>query len=133
MNIDKLEAGPELDALIAEKVMGVKLLTVEEMQAEADRVWKDQPTCRVFMMGFEARQFDWGFGFKNAVPAYSSEISAAWEVVRKLSLMVCITHCDGNALVEVKTGGRDSGHLIAYGEGPIALGICRAALKAVGA
>ncbi|SRR5579885_2381371 len=75
-----LPPGYDLDYIVAEKIMGQRMLTVEEMTAEADEVWKKQPNCRIFRSGFEARGFDWGWGFKNIVASYSTKIEEAWRV-----------------------------------------------------
>lgn len=58
MNIDALQAGPELDALVAEKVMGFTVIYG-------------------FMQVFEdATPID--------IPKYSTDIAAAWQIVEKM-------------------------------------------------
>lgn len=80
-----MKTSQEIDEEVASIVFGHKLWTVDEMQAEADKAWKDQPNCRVFLMGFEARQLSFGgFGFKNTVKPYSTSIEAAWDVVERV-------------------------------------------------
>lgn len=132
MDIDNLPAGHALDELIHSKVMGWKLLTVEEMQAEADRVWKEQPNCRTFLRGFEAKELSFGgFGFRNIVKPYSTDIANAWEVAERLA--------QGGGTVTV-TNDRllDGWYCVFAGsisgwatEATAELAICRAALKAV--
>lgn len=58
-----VKPGPELDALVAEKVMGLDPLSVAAQQAK-------------------------GFGH-SWCPAYSTDISAAWEVVEKFQSDSC--------------------------------------------
>lgn len=67
MNIDELEAGPELDALVAEKVMGWKW-NIRNGVCYAEHDTFNAPDC-------------W--------PAFSpsTDIAAAWEVMEKLVSM----------------------------------------------
>ena len=65
--IDKLEAGRELDALVAEKVMGLEI-------SQTSR-GTDNPTIRVITDGVP---------HYRTMRCYSTNISAAWEVVEKL-------------------------------------------------
>lgn len=62
----KMEAGREMDALIAEKVIGWTRKYVSEHDTQ---VW-DSPNESVYL--------------ENAIPHYSTDISAAWEVVEKM-------------------------------------------------
>lgn len=78
-----LPAGRELDVQVAEKVMGCKYPTVEEMQKEAERVWIEQPNCRYFHMGFEAWREDGEFKWRYTAKDYSSDIAAAMEAESK--------------------------------------------------
>lgn len=133
MDIDGLPAGHELDCLVAEKVMGQKLLSPEKMHAEAERVWAYQSGCRTFLIGFEAVESLNGIIFRNVVPCYSTEIAAAWKVVERLiSLGVNLW-----ALGEEEAGGwqADFGRNFNSDTQGFAdtapLAICRAALKTV--
>lgn len=82
-------AGVELDHLIAIHVMKLKLPTEQEMKAEAEEVWKTQPSCRVFMLGFIARELkDGTFKFIPKVSTYSTRIEDAFEVQKKAGLVV---------------------------------------------
>lgn len=157
--VSQMEAGRELDALVAEKVMGWKLPDTATMRASAERVWASQPQVQYFYapdgcdVGFTAVPKDdaaavagfsqEGARFEPSVPRYSSEIAAAWPVLQKLA--------DGLArcyYAEVAEGGIDANggraaHVRLYRQGddeafvtvaaataPEA--ICRAALLAVG-
>ena len=84
---DVIEAGPELDALIDEHVFGRRRFTQDEMRAEAEAVWKEQPLCRVFLKGFAAIEhpvIGGPFVFRQVCPHYSADIAAAWRVVDKM-------------------------------------------------
>ena len=104
---NNLKANRELDAAVAERVMGE-----EWTHISPDRVWDD-------------------------IPAYSTDISAAWQVVLKLVEMgyyVDIGVDEHGAQVQLdKFGGRDInwilGESIRGKDAPEA--ICRAAPKAV--
>lgn len=82
----QMPAGPALDALVAERVMGLRILTREEMEAEAQRVWPEQPKCRRFFLGFDAwRGPDGEIATRQHIPDYSTDPGTAWRVVEKLS------------------------------------------------
>ncbi len=53
MNLDKVK-DYELRLLVAEHVMGLKILTKEKMLEEAQRVWETQPKVEHFFGGFRA-------------------------------------------------------------------------------
>jgi hypothetical protein len=76
-------AGRELDNLVALRVMGYKFPTFEEMKETAEEQWKDQPSCIHFFRGFDAWLEDGEFKWKYNSKSYSTDISAAWEVVEK--------------------------------------------------
>lgn len=65
----KMEAGRELDALIAERIFGWKEGTLEEYKAQVEKY------------GEGATAFD----EMNILPHYSAEIAAAWEVVKMMA------------------------------------------------
>lgn len=121
-----MEAGPELDALVAEKVMGWE--------------WKTNPitgTSRLMPPSHFLRLGDLIFPHMH----YSTEIVAAWEVVQKLyekGLIVCITldrdeQRYGPVECCVEDDKRKRGNtMIALAYALTApLAICRAALKVV--
>jgi hypothetical protein len=121
MNIDEMQAGREMDALIAEKVMGF--------------------TVKCILGRYQIALFDVETGerapgmFKN-LPYYSTDIAAAWEVRKVIQLLgfdavnVHIT-TDNPYCQFIKPIYEDSiEQYIAYAETD-ALAICRAALKAV--
>jgi hypothetical protein len=124
MNIDKMEAGPELDALVAEKVMG----------------WSVCDTADGGKAGIAPRQTCSAV----RVPPYSTDISAAWQVVERL----CTTYpglgvggpfanrfvleVPNNEPLACKARFCHQGHVNEAGGEAAPLAICRAALKAVG-
>ena len=73
MNIDKLEAGPELDVLVAEKVMGWNRLSLRENKGFAIPKHQRQ-LWRIPVPGVVT--FD--------VPRWSTDIVAAWEMETKI-------------------------------------------------
>ena len=127
VNIDELPAGPELDALVAEKVMG---------WYSNELVWCDKGGSVGYWVSDEVRFREGGHW-----PAFhpSTDIKAAWEVVENLKSLSGI---GGWFSIEVPSGdivraGFQS-HLGHAGEwrhrsnatsAPLA--ICRAALKTV--
>ena len=128
-NIDKMAAGRELDALVAEKV-----LILEVVWANSIIDWQTVPRPQA--------PFIKGTG--KEIEHYSTDIAAAWKVVGKFRNAgraagvhygnvsrhwVCII--SGS----VREGNGPKFHMAqdGYGEGDTApLAICRAALKAVG-
>jgi len=74
-----MEAGRELDALVAEKVMGKKV-----------RILSNSLFCWEYDGEYENL-----YGLAQPIPAYSTDISAAWQVVEKL----CNWDVDDNMLI----------------------------------
>lgn len=118
-----MKPGKELDALIAEKVMGLEVVRTE---------WKRKSGASgVYYTIGEPSWDDYAGDMQlgNAVPLYSEDISAAWEVVEKLDLL------NGYTLGRYGFNGRwsvidDSECAVVFGESaPHA--ICLAALKAI--
>lgn len=100
-----MEAGRELDALVAEKVMG---LPIE---------------------GTKLSQYSWTH------PPYSTDIAAAWEVAEAAKLftkkMLVLAHDGRNWIVCEEVTPSGPHHI--YGSGDTApLAICKAALEAIG-
>ena len=142
MNQAELKAGRELDALIAEKVMGWHRKTENEIYP----YWYDE-------IGLVTKLAEdipsWSDGFANYAWSPSTNISSAWEVVEKFRkgnffLRITpteegyrVTACSDEGLplaFDKKTGDYDwdSKYSEAYADAPTApLAICRAALKAV--
>lgn len=126
MDVDKLEAGPELDALIAEKVMGCSVTSIEF----EGRVW-----FRCSCAGAPHGQVDSDGEKTVALQAYSTDIAAAWSVLEKFPWFRIDNRGDyeGNEAFMVELTD-DVKNLAGKMWGPTApLAICRAALKAVGA
>ncbi len=65
--------GHALDCTVAGNFIRATLFTQEGMRAEAERVWKEQPLCCHFMMGFE---FTNG-RFEQKIPRYSTDPQAS--------------------------------------------------------
>jgi hypothetical protein len=114
-----MNAGRELDALVAEKVVG--WIHLPEEDAFHGARWKDQDTG-----------FIWG-----GPPPYSTAISVAWKVVEKMGLSLVRTD-EGWMVGDISCGfTTDDGvvdgtlqYATVCKTAPLA--ICLAALKAVG-
>jgi len=119
----KLELGPELDRLVAEKVMGWKRTT--EGAPPGCAYWKDDD-------GF-VRANETPGGSLNWNP--STDIAAAWEVVEKLANkgIVVVIESEGalNNIYEVLFYRWGSDVIVGIARGNICEAICRAALLAV--
>ena len=136
MNINKMEAGPELDALIAEKVMGLAPCTHWlEGSGSFSIIHEDECDAPVHGQCHDAQSDRW-------THKYSADIKAAWEVVQKLyekGLIVCITldrdeqrygpvEC---CIEDDKRKKRDDTTVALAHALTAPLAICRAALKVV--
>jgi len=134
MNINEMTAGREMDALIAEKVMGY---TLSGLSLPA------YPKYKLF--DIESGEFS---GYVKEVPHYSTDIAASWEVVKHMKKQGWSFRFSNNAYADGQNAaafyrafrglGRDilSG-LYVYEDKAWAVGgecsaICRAALKAMG-
>ena len=109
VSIDELQAGRELDALVAEKVMGCRM-TANRNVLEAD-------------------------GRITPVKAYSFDIALAWLILTSFQWPRQLTRLQrtdtGNWRCDIELHGGDGPTVSAYHvDAPVA--ICRAALKAVG-
>ena len=109
--IDKLEAGPELDALVAEHVMGWRW-AVAECEAPSLNDGRCQKPNGAFVLNFKP----------------SRDIAAAWQAVEKFNNYdwKLESHGEGETFTIYKDGTHYSGD----GAGA-PLAICRAALKAM--
>lgn len=105
--MEAFKPGRELDALIAEKVMGCPI---------CESPFKDGSKDVLYMNGPDG---------KRIVPRYSTDISAAWEVKQKTGINKIIDTGDGNVIAYYSDDkfvvGESAPHAI-----------CFAALKAVG-
>ena len=123
----EMNAGRELDALVAEKVMG---LNFPDNYLEAEKRWVNldpTPADCIIMM--------------NVIPHYSTQIADAWRVVEKLLPHFRLEYYDAEAVeghtdYTDTTGWHcdfwlDSGHGCAEAGATAPLAICLAALKAV--
>lgn len=116
--IDQMAAGRELDRLIAEKVMGWKL--VDPIKYPADKYCGFPP----------GQQFDY-------IPKYSTEIAAAWPLMERITKdkrfyygVEMITHLHSNGWLIVVFGESKKYHDIYVFAETAPLAICRATLKA---
>lgn len=78
-----MKPGDELDALVAEKIFGCKVLRATDeglSQKEYEHLRRWGPKC-----GCEGLSHDFWIGDECSFPApYSADIAAAWEVVEKM-------------------------------------------------
>jgi hypothetical protein len=141
--VSALEAGRELDALIAERVMRWSDVGEKPMYALDGGDTLNGPPARLVQEGtaWRGTRPDGSEGF---LPAYSSDIAAAWLVVEKLGMsVVCsedgwyalkpedIEHSTlrGTAFPTIVLVGKEFAYPEPADTAPLA--ICRAALLAV--
>lgn len=109
-----MEAGRELDALVAEKVMGLTPVEWSGWEGDLSLVYGDQETGGI-------------------VPRYSTDIGAAWEVVEKLKQDRTVHLWSVPSGYMVQMTGVNAKMLEVIGQADTApLAICRAALSSVG-
>lgn len=131
----------EIDALVAERVMGLTKHRRDPFNAAGTRGYTDaeamQETHIDYCWGW--RHPGEGEGFGHALPRYSTNISAAWEV--RCKLVACgfdVTVGSHGGLGNVTddtceiTGDEDADERWAAGAATAPLAICLAALRAVG-
>jgi hypothetical protein len=82
-----MEPGRELDALIRQRIFNWNYPSYEQMKSMAEKQWEVQPECIHFMSDFDAWKVDGDFYWEYRSPRYSTDISAAWEVVEKPEIM----------------------------------------------
>ena len=134
-----MKAGRELDALVAEKVMGWRWVQVPK---DCDGL--NEGRC-LAPVGLDEKNHQWtpkGKISEYSGPRYSTDIAAAWEVVEKLCLSVCASAPGlGGKPASYWVGFADmSGRFLVADlnnpsvvcEETAPLAICLAALKAVG-
>ena len=124
-----LTAGPDLNALVAETVMGWTPITH----------YGERGTGFWSTTGSES---DGPWIADEQIPAYSTDISAAWEIVERLRLAGCTVRLCGEPAADLRwnwrctvTGmakGYESGIWSGSADTP-ALAICLAALRVLGA
>ena len=112
MDIDKMDAGREMDALVAERVMGFKVQIVERK-----RDWFGTYKVKHYRVG------------NSFLPNYSTDISAAWMVVEKIDVHFHLERYGYDTHEWVCT--LDIGNIITGVASTAPLAICRAVLKAV--
>ena len=113
MDIDKLEAGRELDALVAAMVMGWHL-------AHADTEWHDRQGIH--------RAMAWEFRSYHHVWAPSTDIGDAWRVMEKLNEVPGLGQDVWAKFHDIISESNLHSMKSRYAAGTI----CRASLKAVG-
>ena len=117
MNIDEMQAGREMDALIAEKTMGLILDS-------------DNPFLANIVV-FEANTGE-NTGHTQNLPHYSTEMAAAWEVWEWLKTQyheINFTWCKGVCYLTIFEHGNC---ILGADAETFPLAICRSALKALG-
>lgn len=122
----KLEPGRELDALVAEKVMGLENVKFQPLRT------KKIPGGNNFLIINEDLYYGCG-ELEKQVPTYSTDIISAWEIVEKLKhLEPELTWSDEHQCWHMTLWkGANQGMMPGSKTAPHA--ICLAALKAVGA
>jgi hypothetical protein len=134
-----MEAGRELDALIAEKVMGIDPTADDQLlydkryltKYDAKRILAGETSVGIVLSN--DKSFNDVVKFLPGCPHYSTDIAAAWQVVEKMEQRLDLCWLGpGDVWVAVLGNGEED---YQYGDAmaPTApLAICRAALKAIG-
>jgi hypothetical protein len=144
--IETIKAGPKLDALVAQKVMEWKLLTITKNDAQ--ELLNTPSNIHIHAEKLETvSRFVEGVwrDIKGTVgvelPHYSTDISTAWEVVEKMhsngfrwAINTGLAEDPGQAhikinIVRVESSDHEHNYAVAY---TVPHAICLAALKAVG-
>jgi len=117
MRIDEMPAGREMDALVAEKVMGFEIPANLRNSVN----WGGGPPILV-----DGKSLD--------IPHYSTDLTDAWEVVEKMGNYLFACGRNDNGMWEACFFSVNSGiGKLSEGHGDTApSAICRAALKALG-
>lgn len=105
MDVNELEAGRELDALVAEKVMGLTL-------RGADRCIVPNPGEAGYHVGFHIIERADPEHLLGYVPRYSTEIAAAWRVVEKLQ--EATREDDDSCLLVIHFTGTSTGYVASF-------------------
>lgn len=129
-------AGPELDALVAEKVMGCKPIIVE-WPTPIGTIYR-YPECQCECRP-HGKTDESGFTKEHGLKPYSTDIAAAWQVVEKIG------ECETPVIEQVRilaASGDHWGWAVRFGKlkrgeehiqaATAPLAICLVALKAVG-
>ena len=115
--IDSLQAGRVLDALIHKHIFDFDNIDLYE------GIWPENRTNQ-----YPGTENDW---VKDSVPHYSTDISAAWEVIEKVKItwpyFIIGPHSSGGWLLSDSWSDETSQHHILADT--VSLAICRAALK----
>lgn len=126
MNVDQMPAGIEMDALIAEKVIGAKW-DESRCRVCGFSLDPDGKMCRsddCSMRPVPARRAD-------AIAPYSTDIAAAWQVVERLRFCVVTRVMSRGTYKAIAKVSRSKPQVSAHAE-TAPLAICRAALVACG-
>lgn len=125
MIIDDMPAGRELDAFVAERVMGIPI------------AWYTYTPNNVRLLvkkGFDGNEWD-AASVEADVPNYSSDIAAAWQVVEKLDLLreyILTKNEDGKYIICLFGSVGDWSDYYKGASESVSLAICRAALRGWG-
>jgi len=114
MNIDEMQAGRELDALIAETVM-------EMQRVEEGNIYfwpSPEMVARLLELHPDVLAVDY-----FPAPHYSTDIAAAWQIVEKLGMQCGFSIYDREPFAAHKR--------VSTVASTVPLAICRAALKAI--
>lgn len=124
-----MKAGRELDALIAKKIMGWKQEYIQSVSGEWHPMWKE-PEYLIPPGSYKAQ----------VVPPFSTDLAAAWKVVKKLmeygDVFIEFWSDDEWFVANKPVGVREDAACASCdgrktGESSVPLAICRAALKIV--
>jgi len=128
--IRNMEAGRELDALVAERVMGRKWYTM--VTPGGERSMMHEPGHVLIYLtekyGLVPGRTEIGFVDMSSIPAYSTDIGAAWEVVERLLEMGHYFSLHPNCFYQPPVWGVHLDVLGVVRANTLPLAVCRAAL-----
>ena len=136
--IEAMQTGRELDALVAERVMGLQLVKAPKVWSDDDWLTSDTPTETeaLGVVNPNWKPGDWTPPFSTILP-YSTDIAAAWQVVEKMRAdgwWYTLTNVqERQEFAEFRRVAREGVHKFHYTRGETPQhAICLAALAAVG-
>lgn len=129
--IDAMEAGPEMDRLVAEKAMGCRVLTLAESMDRAFGYDGSSGRLGEFFCGCPRTPHetaDDGDGYNHWLTCYSTDLNAAVEACGKYAWTLRVFGDNHQAIISLSQLIA-SVEVCGYGPTP-ALALCRALLKA---
>jgi len=80
-----MKAGPKLDVLVATEIMGAKWIKEEEFGVHYERLYLSSEEHAIQVTNLD-KSYGWHTDY---LPKYSTDISAAWQLVMKMTHETC--------------------------------------------